>query len=208
MKRKWKRSPVGRERDRVIKEREKRERQKAERQSKERQEALKVKWAHQILDRKLCVWLHIVGGMDHNGVLDELFEDICKAYCRISFPIVEIPEGPSTEVPCVRSERTRCITPEDAAIVDGELLDMASIKKPTRVEASESHLWHFAGGIWLTEPHKELCFCEYDADKREGGMMIFFDGRNIFQFFDKYPQLREKVRIADLYQYHWMSDNW
>lgn len=56
-----------------------------------------------------------------------------KAYVRISFSTVGIPE-----LPCVRSERTTCIIPEDAAVVDGELRGTTAFKQPTRISSSES----------------------------------------------------------------------
>lgn len=154
-----------------------------------------------LLNRKCCVWLHIASGMSHGDVKDELFEDFMKAYARISFSTVEIPE-----LPCVRSERTTCIIPKDAAVVDGELCGAIAFKQPTRISSSESQVWRFAGGIWLI--NRETCFCEYDAGKREGGMMIFFDGRDIFRLLVKYPQLRRKIKIAKSDQYGLLVKNW
>lgn len=154
-----------------------------------------------LLNRKCCVWLHIASGMSHGDVKDELFEDFMKAYTRISFSTVEIPE-----LPCVRSERTTCIIPKDAAVVDGELCGAIAFKQPTRISSSESQVWRFAGGIWLI--NRETCFCEYDAGKREGGMMIFFDGRDIFRLLVKYPQLRRKIKIAKSDQYDLLVKNW
>ncbi len=56
-----------------------------------------------------------------------------EAYARISFSTVEIPE-----LPCVRSERTTCIIPEDAAVVDGELCGATAFIQPTHISSSES----------------------------------------------------------------------
>ncbi len=155
-----------------------------------------------LLNQKCCVWLHIVDRMDHEDIKNELFEDFMKAYQRITFQTVEISE----EIPCIRSERSTCIAPEEAAIVNGELCDITSLEKLTKVSSSESQVWHFAGGIWLID--SETCFCEYDANKKEGGMMIFFDGKNILRLLTKYPQLKQKVKFAKRNQYDWLVNNW
>ncbi len=151
-------------------------------------------------DLKCCVWLHVADGMSHEEILDELFEDFMKAYQRITFPTVEMPE-----ITCIRSERTRRIRLEDAAIVGGELRDTIALKPSMRTD-EESLIWHFAGGIWFVD--HETCFCEYDANKREGGMIIFFDGENILRLLAKYPQLKRKIRFANPDQYDWMEKNW
>lgn len=154
-------------------------------------------------DQTCYVWLHIANGvMDHESVMDELFEDFMKAYRRITFPTVEIPE-----IACVRAERYGCIATEDTIIVGGEIpRDVSLCKPPTYVSNSESRIWHFAGGIWLVD--RETCFCEYNADKKEGGMIIMFSGKNIFQLLEKYPQLRNKIKIAKAGQCDWLVNNW
>lgn len=141
--------------------------------------------------------------MSHEGIQDDLFEDIMKSYQRISLPTAEIPE----EMPCIRSERTTCIAPEDAVIVDGDLRDLASLHgQLTRVGSSESKIWHFAGGIWLI--NQEICFCEYDASKRVGGMMIFFDSKDTVKLLKKYPQLKYKIKFISHSWYDWLVNNW
>lgn len=152
-------------------------------------------------DEKCCVWLHITGSIDHNAILDELFEDIGKAYKRLCFPTIEIPN-----MPCIRSEKTGCIAPKDTAIVNGKLRDIMSLQPSTYVSNAESHIWHFAGGIWLFE--QETCFCEYDADKKEGGMLIVFDGVIILWLLEKYPQLKQRIKIIKPDQYSQLLANW
>lgn len=107
----------------------------------------------------------------------------------------------------MRAERYGCIATEDTIIVGGEIpRDVSLCKPPTYVSNSESRIWHFAGGIWLVD--RETCFCEYNADKKEGGMIIMFSGKNIFQLLEKYPQLRNKIKIAKAGQCDWLVNNW
>lgn len=152
--------------------------------------------------QKRYIWLNITNGMSHDGIRDELFEDFMRAYQRITFPTVEIPE----DMPCIRSERTSCIAPEDAAIVDGKLRLTSLHGQLTRVDSSESQIWHFAGGIWLID--SELCFCEYDASKRKGGMFIFFEGKDTSKLLAKYPQFKHKIQFIKRDQYDWLVNNW
>lgn len=168
-------------------------------------------------DQQCYVWLHIVNGPSRMDILDELCEDFMRATKRITFPTVEIPE-----MPCIRSEREYCIVPEDAIIIGGELpRDVSLLKRPTRLDNTNSPIWHFAGDIQLIHDKsrfcdpdqawridKETCFCEYDTDKREGGMIIFFDGKDIPQLLMKYPQLKEKIKIAKRKQFNWLITNW
>jgi len=153
-------------------------------------------------NRQCCIWLHIVNGMSHGDVQDELFDDIGRAYRRINFPTVEILE----EMPCIRSRWAGCIAPEDAAVMDGNLRDVTSLRRPTWLGSAKAQIWRFIGGIELID--LEECFCEYDADKREGGMIIFFDGEKIPQLIAKYPQLKRRIKFARPDQYDWMVNNW
>lgn len=155
-----------------------------------------------LLNQQCYVWLHIADKMGHAEILNELFEDFMKSYQRITFRTVEIPEG----TPCVRSERTTCIAPEDAAIVNGELSDVLLLEPPTRLDNTNSPIWHFAGGICLVE--RETCFCEYNTDEKKGGMIVFIDGKDIFRFVEKYPQLKNAIKIAKHHQQDWFDLNW
>ena len=152
--------------------------------------------------RECCFWLHIADNKDQDSILDDLCEDFMKAYKRITFRTAEIPGG----IPCIRSERHGCIRAEDAVIINGELPDVTLLQPPTYLDNNESQLWHFAGGIWLVD--NETCFCEYDANKKEGGMMIFIDGKNLPQLLAKYPQLTRKIKFANRKQHNWLAVNW
>lgn len=153
---------------------------------------------------KCCVWLDIMDSKSHEDIKEELSEDLMKAYQRITLRVPEI----IGETPCIRSERTRCIVPQDAVIGEmGKLRsNMTLLQSPTSADESESQVWHFAGSIWLVD--KETCFCEYDASKGKGGMMVLFDSEVIFGFLNKYPLLKHKIDLITRIQYNWLVNNW
>lgn len=153
------------------------------------------------------IWLHIANGRGHMEILDDLFEDFGRVRRCIELPTVEVPD-----ISNLIAEKWGCIAPEDAAIVEGELPDDAPARALEYDEGFMAHyLWHFAGSIGLVggfPSENVICFCEYNADKREGGMIVFFHGRIIPQLVEKYPQLKRKIKIASAAQYERLGNNW
>lgn len=168
----------------------------------ERHRTLKLLEAAKTSGGKYYIWLRIAGGRDHEDILDDLFEDFGKPCRRIELSTVEAPE-----VGWIRAERWGCISPEDAAIVDGRPpYDVSRLRPAKYTGELESWLWHFAGSISLVD--QETCFCEYDAAMREGGMFVFIDGANVNAFAEKYPQLKQKIKLAKRDHYAWLIANW
>lgn len=153
-------------------------------------------------DKRYFVMLHITDGPSNDDICDDLVERLGgRVVVNESFTTAEM-----LYTTCVRSERDRRVRPEDAILTRDGLPCSSLLKRPVSADNLSSQLWHFAGSAWFID--REICFCEYDASKRCGGIIIAFDGILIPQLVAQFPQLEQSIKPFQPEQYEWLLRNW
>ena len=162
-------------------------------------------WA---LNRKCYVVLKVTDGPWHADIEEDWSDQSMdhRSFMTVSFKINGVEEGSF-----MRSERHYCIRTEDALLSkDGTLSQLST--RPLDVPSTDSRLWHFAGGIvfkgeMIPKPNRTT-FCEYDSKAHKGAIIVTFDGRNLPQFRQQFPQFLEDVRVFKPGEFGWLCANW
>lgn len=179
-----------------------------ERITRERNHGIKEVAIAWVANRKCYIILKVTDGPCHGEIQEDWWEQ--RADCRSSM-VVHLKIADVEGEPFMRSERHSCIKLEDALLPDGKTL-RRPLPESVNSSSSDSHLWHFAGGIvfngeMIPRPNR-TAFCEYNSKTHQGAIVISFNGWSLFRLYHKVPHLLRNAEVFKKGEYDWLCRNW